>query len=139
MKKKIFNLIIILVMICMPIIVKADSGLDAFPEQSDSPIGAIVNSVGPVGSIFGELLSSKPGSENYNSYHIAIVIICLIPLFIVTAVYIFKLFKKSKTTLFKLGISLIPTIIYAIFCFLTRLDLILYILILIFYIIISTC
>ena len=132
--KNILNKIILLVLISTPNIVNADSGLDSNYESSSSMIGGIINAIMSIFSSFGQLFAEYPGSKDYNTARIIIVIMSLITLFIVTAINIFKL-NKNKKTIIKLGISLIPTIIYTLICFLIDLPVIIYPIILIIYII----
>ena len=131
--KKIFNLLALSGLLIAPNIVLADSGLDSNYKSSGSIIGGLINALFSLGEIIG----AQPGSEDYEVSHVIIAVLCIITFLIVTAVYIFKLGKKKKSKkeiLIKLGISLIPTIIFSLICFLTELQLILYILMLIVYI-----
>ena len=132
--KMVLNSLLLLVGIAIPGIVMADSGLDSNYQESGSIGSALINAV----LSLGELLGEHPGTENYVACHAIIAVICIIALFCVTAVHIFKLGRRKKNVkeiLAKLGISLIPTIIYSLVCFLTELELLLYICILVIYII----
>ena len=85
------------------------------------------------------LLKASPKDKDYEASHIILGIICLIVLYIVTCIYIFKLDgtkkKNANKVLTLLGIGLIPTLLFSLFYFLTNLQLILYIFILILLII----
>ena len=135
---RVFNIIFLLIM-CNPIFVLADSGLDSNYEQSKSVGEAIFSAISSLLSFLGELLSSQPGDENYATYHIILAIICILTIFIITCVDIFKLSKKQKSVknnIILVLISLVPTILISLLCFLTNLQLILYIFITILYVII---
>ena len=134
--KKYLNMFILL-LINTPVLVLADAGLESNYEQSPSIVGAIISAVFQCSSTLIALLSTQPGSKDYPECHLVIVSICLLILFIVSIVYIFKLDKKKERKgIVKFLFSLIPTILFAAFCFLTKLQLILYILALIIYIIV---
>ena len=120
--KKLKNLLFTLLAFT-PIIVMADSGLD-----SGSMVGGIINALLSVFSSFGKLIGKLPGDSDYNLARIIIVGICLITLYSITAVYVFKINKKNKVII-KLGISLIPTLLLALLCFLVDLPIIVYLLI----------
>ena len=118
-------------LIYYPTLVLADSGLESNYESSDSLIGGIINAVMSSFSFLIKLFSEKPGSEDYPTSHIIVSILCIIILYTVFAVYQFKLDnKKEKKAIIKLGISLIPTVLFALLCFLTKFYLIIYSLIL---------
>ena len=136
--KRVFNIIFLLIM-CNPIFVLADSGLDSNYEQSKSVGEAIFSAISSLLSFLGELLSSQPGDENYATYHIVLAIICILTIFIITCVDVFKLSKKQKSVknnIILVLISLVPTILISLLCFLTYLQLILYIFVTILYVII---
>ena len=132
--KKIFNVLVLLSLWLIPNVVIADSGLDSDYKSSGSIIGGLIE----VFFSLGEIIGAKPGSEDYVVLRAIIAVICIIIFLIVTAIHIFKFGKKKKDKkeiLIKLGISLIPTIIYSIICFGADLQLVLYIFILVIYII----
>lgn len=133
--KKLLNSLIIVLIINTPIMVLADSGLDSNYKSSDSIVGALINTVLSLLSPILKILSVKVTDKDYNTYHIIVAITCILVIFIVTLVYIFKLNKK-KETLKKLGISIIPVFIFLLFSFITKLPLIIYFLILTLYIIV---
>ena len=131
--KKIFNSLVLSGLLIVPNIALADSGLDSNYKSSGSIIGGLINALFSLGEIIG----AQPGSEDYEVSHVIIAVLCIITFLIVTAVYIFKLGNKKKSKkeiLIKLGISLIPTILFSLICFLTKLQLILYIIFLIVYV-----
>lgn len=136
--KRIF-LIILLSIITVPLIVNADSGFDS-NYNSTTSTGEAIMSAGSSGLSFaGKLLSVGPTDKDYQACQIVISIICILTLYIVVCVYIFRLDgtkkKDIKKVLTLLGIGLIPTLIFSLFCFLTKLQLILYIFILLILII----
>ena len=133
--KKLLNSFIIILLINTPMMVFADSGLDSNYKSSDSIVGALINTVLSLISPIVKLLSVKVTDKDYNTYQIIVIITCILIIFIVTLVYIFKLNKK-KETLKKLGISIIPVFIFLLFSFITKLPLIIYFFILTLYIII---
>ena len=131
--KKIFNSLVLSGLLIVPNIALADSGLDSNYKSSGSIIGGLINALFSLGEIIG----AQPGSEDYEVSHVIIAVLCIITFLIVTAVYILKLGNKKKSKkeiLIKLGISLIPTILFSLICFLTELQLILYIILLIVYV-----
>ena len=131
---KILIALILLGLVIAPTVVIADSGLDSNYTESQSLAGGIFNAL----LSLGEFITVQPGSEDYSTAHALITIICIITFFIVTAVHIFKLRSKKQNAieiLTRLGISINATIIFSLLCFLTELQLILYIFILAIYII----
>ena len=136
--KNIIKTIILFILTSIPVVVKADSGLDSNYEQSASPISALVNTLLSMGSYIGKIFTEHPGSEDYKVCQALIAILGTIIILIVTLVYIFKLGKKKKNIkdiLVRIGISLIPTIIFPLICFLINIELIIYIIIFLAYII----
>lgn len=142
--KKIKKVLLTLIIILMSItftqdIVKADSGLESNYETSGSIAEFGIGSSSPGFSVIGELLKTHPGEKDYKTCHIIISIICILVLFIVTYVNIIKLISRrkrdKKKTLTILGISLIPTLLFSLFCLLTEQELGVYIFLLILYII----
>ena len=122
LKNYIFILLISFISIC-PCIVKADSGLDA--SYGDSSEGGIVSAITSGASPVFELLQAHPGDEDYDTCHIIISIICIVLFCIITNIFIFKLNdKRNKWLLF--GINCIPTIAFALLCFLTKMELSIY-------------
>lgn len=137
--KKLFliSLILIINVTYISFSVKADSGLDAKYDSGGSLIDTAISSGSSGISFVSKLLKANPNEEGYKSSHIVLSIICIIIFYIFTNIYVYKLDKsKAKKIIVALGISLFPTLIFALFCLLTELPLILYIIILIFYIII---
>ncbi|MBR5369702.1 MAG: TIM44-like domain-containing protein [Bacilli bacterium] len=138
--KKLF-IYIILSIITIPVIVNADSGFDSnYGSGNSSSFGETIMSVGSSGLSFaGKLLQVQPNDKDYQACHIILSIICIIILYIVACIYIFKLDgtkkKNTKKVFTLLGIGLIPTLIFSLFSFLTNLQLILYIFILLILII----
>ncbi|MBR5662492.1 MAG: TIM44-like domain-containing protein [Bacilli bacterium] len=137
--KQTFILILLLCITMMPVVVNADSGLDA--KYTDASSGeSIFGALSSGFSFTGKLLKAKPGDKDFSSSHIIGAIICIITFYIFTSRYIFKIdgtkHKKTKIIFTLLGISLIPTILFSLFCFLVKTYLILYIILLIIYIII---
>lgn len=136
--KRIF-LIILLSIITVPVIVNADSGFDS-NYNSTTSTGEAIMSAGSSGLSFAsKLISVQPQDKDYQACHIILSIVCILTLYIVACIYIFKLDgtkkKNAKKVLTLLGISLIPTLIFSLICFLTKLQLILYIFILLILII----
>ena len=130
---------ILLSILTVPVIVYADSGFDSNYGSSTST-GEAIMSAGSSGLSFAsKLISVGPTDKDYQACHIILSIICIIILYIVACIYIFKLEgtkkKNIKKVLTLLGIGLIPTLIFSLFCFLTKLQLILYIFILLLLII----
>lgn len=130
---------ILLSIITIPVIVNADSGFDSNYKESSSVTEAIMSGGTSELSVLGELIQAQPGDKDYKACHIILGIICLLILYIVICVYIFKLDgtkkKNIKKVLTLLGIGLIPTLLFSLLFFLTKLQLILYIFILILLII----
>ena len=122
--KKIINktlLIINMVILCAPIIVLADSGLESKYESSPSIIGSLISTFLQCFAFLVELLTKKPLDEEFIICRNITVITCSIILYIVVAVHLFKLdHKKEKKVLTKLGISLILPFIYSLICFLIK-------------------
>ena len=140
MSKKLIILLMFLInIIYIPIIAKADSGLDASYESTASIADAGLSSGSSLISVFSELTKSQPTDEDYESYHIIVTVICAIICYIFTNIYIFKLDKtkpkKTKNIITLLIISLIPTIVFLACCLLTKLQLVFYFLVLIIYVI----
>lgn len=140
MKKKIITIITIFMCLLCPIAIKADSGMQAGYSNSGSLASAGVSSAPSSLSVLGEILKPQPGEKDYEECRIVIVVMCLIVIFIATIYYLLKLVKydeeykkKSKKMIL---LSLIPTIIYGVFCFLVSLALIIYTLITVIYFII---
>lgn len=138
-KIKTVFLLLLVSIISIPLFVKADSGLDS-NYSSGGSIGEIGMSSGSSAfSIIGELVKAQPGDKDYQESHIALSIVCIIFFYIFTNVDTFKLDvkkKNAKKVVTKLAINLIPTVLFSLFCFLTELQLVLYIFVLILYIII---
>ena len=122
--KKIINkilFIINMVILCSPIMVLADSGLESKYESSPSIIGSLISAFLQCFSFLIELLTKKPLDNNFILYRNIIVITCLIILYIVVAVHLFKFdHKKENKVLTKLSISLILPFIYSLICFLVK-------------------
>ena len=122
--KKIINkvlFIINMVILYTPIMVLADSGLESKYESSPSVVGSLISTFLQCFSLFAELLSKKPSDEDFILCRNIVVITCLIILYIVVAVHLFKLdHKNKKKVLAKLGISLILPFIYTLICFLVK-------------------
>ena len=122
--KKNFNkilFIINMVILYTPIMVLADSGLESKYESSPSLVGTLISTFLQCFSLFAELLTKSPSNEEFVLYRNIVVIICLIILYIVVAVHLFKLdHKNEKKVLAKLGISLILPFIYSLICFLVK-------------------
>lgn len=123
----------------IPYVVLADSGLDSNYEKTGSLGEALVSIGSSLFSFFGEILKNNPGDKDYNTSHLIISIICIIVFYICTNICVFKLDitrnKSKKRILILLLISLIPTIIFSLLCFLTSTYLIIYIFLLVLYII----
>jgi hypothetical protein len=101
--------------------VLADSGLESKYESSSSIVGALISTFLQCFAILVELLTKKPIDEDFILCRNIIVITCLIILYIVVAVNLFKLdHKNEKKKLTKLGISLILPFIYSLICFLVK-------------------
>ena len=122
--KKLFNkvlFIINIIILCTPIMVFADSGLESKYESSSSIVGALISTFLQCFSLLVRLLTSKPLDKDFVVCRNVIVIICLIILYIVVAVHLFKYdHKKEKKVLTKLSMSLILPFIYSLFCFLIK-------------------
>ena len=122
--KKVINkvlFIINMVILCTPIMVLADSGLESKYESSSSIVGALISTFFQCFAFLVELLTKNPLDEEFITYRNIIVITCLIILYIVVAVHLFKLdHKKEKKALIKLSISLILPFIYSLICFLVK-------------------
>lgn len=131
-----YSMVVIALFIFNRAIVLADSGLDSNYESSDPGTGSIINAVFSLFSPLCQLLAEQPGSEDYNACHIIVAIISIVIFCSVTLVYMFKIdFRKTKKSIIKWAIGLIATIIFSIICFVTKLQLIVYVFILIIYII----
>lgn len=131
--KKIMNFIIML-LVCFTSTVYADSGLDASYDSNGA--SEIVGSLGSLASPVLKLFSNNPGDVDYKSSHIIVAVISIIIFYIFTCILVFKIFKNKKAII-KLGISLIPTILFSILCLFTKLYLFIYLFISIIYMIIS--
>ena len=90
--KKIIKTIILFILTSIPVVVRADSGLDSNYEQSSSPISAIVNTLLSMGSYIGKIFTEHPGSENYKVCQALIAIFGTIIILIVTLIYSFITF-----------------------------------------------
>ena len=137
--KRVFLFLPLVCIISIPKVVYADSGLDA--KYSDASSGeSIISALSSGFSFTGELLKAKPGDKEFNTVHIIGAIICIIIFYVFTSRYIFKIdhtkHKNKRKVLTLLGISLVLTILFSLFCFLVKTYLILYIFLLIIYIII---
>lgn len=136
--KKLKNILLAIIMF-VPFVVQADSGLDSNYEKTGSLGEALVSVASSLFSFFGEILKNNPGDKDYNTSHLIISIICIIVFYICTNICIFKLDsirnKNKKRILILLVISLIPTILFSLLCLLTNTYLILYIFLLAIYII----
>ena len=140
MDKKIKDKILALtILLIIPLIVKADSGLDTNYESSKTILEIIFSSGSSLLSIIGELIKIGPNDPDYKGCHIVISIISIIIFYIYTNTYVFKLDstkpKTKKRIITLLALSLIPTLSFSILYILTKLQIILYLLILILYII----
>ena len=123
MKKYIKILLVTLIMF-IPFSIYADSGLDAKYDDGSSD-GGIISLITSGASPVFELLQAKPGTEDYDACHIILSVICIIVFCVVTNIFIFKLNdKKNKWMLF--GINCIPTILFALLCLLTKMELYIY-------------
>lgn len=136
--KKVLKVLLVIIL-TIPFIVKADSGLNASYDNNESVVGSLVSGGSSFSSGFGSLLSYQPGDEDYQGVRIFIAIVCLIILYIVTVVYLFKLVrpKVTKKKLLLFGIGLLPTILFSLFCFLIDLPVAVYLFLLIVYIILD--
>ena len=140
--KKLRKTLIFLLLLCItsiPMIVNADSGFDA--KYTDGSAGeSIISGLSSGFSFTGKLLKSKPGDKDFNTVHMIGSIICIIVFCAFTARYIFKIegtkYKNKKKVLMLLGISMVPTILFALLCFIVKTYLILYIFLLLIYILI---
>ena len=136
--KRIKTLLYSLLSIIMfsPIMVLADSGLESKYEQSDSVVGAVISAVFQSLSFLIKLFTEQPGSDDYIVCRNIVAIICLITIYIFTSINLFKIDKKKKyNAVIKLSISLIPTLLLTLICFLTNFYTIIYVLVLTVYII----
>ncbi len=129
------KVLLILFLMFIPFSVNADSGFDSNYNSNSSGSDAI-GSLTSVASPVLNLIGSDPSQADYESNHLILGIICIIVFYIFTNIYLFKLNDKKKKAIVILGISLIPTILFGLFCLLTNLILILYAVILVIYIII---
>ena len=122
--KKVINralLIINMVILCTPMMVLADSGLESKYESSQSIVGALISTFLQCFAFLVKLLTKKPSDEEFILCRNITVITCLIILYIVVAVHLFKLdHKNEKKVLTKLGISIILPLIYSLICFLIK-------------------
>ena len=122
--KKFINKILFIInilILCTPMSVLADSGLESKYESSPSIIGSLISVFFQCFTFFAELLTKKPLDEDFMLYRNIVVITCSIILYIVVAVHLFKLdHKNEKKVLNKLAISLILPVIYSLVCFLFK-------------------
>ena len=122
--KKVINkvlFVINMVILCTPIMVLADSGLESKYESSQSIVGALISTFLQCFAFLIKLLTKKPLDEEFIICRNITVITCSIILYIVVAVHLFKLdHKNKKKVLTKLGISLILPFIYSLICFLIK-------------------
>ena len=123
MKKFYKVLMVLLVTVMIPFSVNADSGFDA-SYSNESP--DVVSSVLSLGSPVMQFMSAQPKDEDYVSYHMIVSIICIILFYVFTNIYVFKLNTKPKRKWAILGINIIPAAILSGFCFLTELQLFIY-------------
>ena len=120
-------LIVYLLMIItyLPNDVNADSGLDSSYDSRGSGVESILGSGSSFLSPLLELIKVKPGDSDYVECQIALAIVFSVILYIITAVYIFRLKrdipKSKKKNLIILGISLVPILIFLLLCLLTKL------------------
>ena len=122
--KRYIKLLILTLVMFIPFTIYADSGFDASYDGSSAE-GGIVSSVTSLASPVFELMQAKPGTEDYTACHIVISIICITVFCIFTNIFVFKLNdKKNKWMLF--GINCLPTILFALLCLLTKMDLYIY-------------
>ena len=137
MKK--INKLLLTILTFMPVIAYADSGLDSNYEKTGSIGETLVSVASSLFSFLGELLKINPGDKDYSTVHLVISIICIIVFYICTNICVFKLDitrnKSKKRILILLLISLIPTVLFSLLCFLTNTYLIIYIFLLGIYII----
>lgn len=123
MKKVIYKALFIInmVFLCIPVMVFADSGLESKYESSPSIVGTLISTFFQCFAFLAELLTKKPLDEDFIVYRNIIVITCLIILYIVVAVHLFKLdHKNEKKILTKLSISLILPAVYSLICLLIK-------------------
>ncbi len=125
---------LLLFLMSLPISVFADSGLDS-NYDAKSPADLISSFLSVLSTLI-KLLFVMPNDEDYSTCHIIMVVICIIVFIIVTNVYLFKLNDKKKKAILVLLISLIPTLIFTLICFLIKTMPIVYIIILTIYILI---
>ena len=123
---------IFLILFINPIIVFADSGLDA--KYDSGSVSDLIGSGSSFVSPVFKLLGSKPTDKDYKINYLIMVIICIILFYIFTNINVFKLNNKKKKTLNILGLCLIPTLVFSLLCLLIKLPLIIYLLIVILYI-----
>ena len=108
--KQLILTILLITITAIPMIVNADSGFDSNYSSSTSA-GEAIMSAGSSGLSFAsKLISVTPNDKDYQACHIILSVICIIILYIVACVYIFKLDstkkKNTKKVLFLLGIGL---------------------------------
>ena len=124
--KQLILTILLITITAIPMIVNADSGFDSNYGSSTSAGEAIMSAGSSRLSFASKLISVTPNDKDYQACHIILSVICIIILYIVACVYIFKLDstkkKNAKKVLILLGIGLIPTLIFSLFCFLTKLQ-----------------
>ena len=133
--KRIITFLLIIVL-CVPLVVNADSGLDAKYDNSGSIGSSLFSGGSSLFSAGGELLGLQPGDDDYDLARTIISIVCIIIFCVVTNIYIFKLIRpkvtKKKWIIF--GINLIPTGLFSLLCFLTNQPVALYLFLLIVYV-----
>ena len=131
MKKiRLFLLTLLMTFTFIPYTIYADSGLDANYDGDNSVVGSVISGGSNVLPLFGELGKINKGSEDYATGHIVVAVICIIVIYIVICVNVFKLNKnyhrKAKDVFKLLGISLIPTGIFSLLILLIELELLVY-------------
>ena len=107
--------------LCTPMVVLADSGLESKYESSPSIVGALISTFFQCFAYLVKLLTKTPLDENFILCRNITVITCLIILYIVVTIHLFKLdHKNERKVLTKLSIGLILPIIYSLICFLLK-------------------
>ena len=136
-KVKLFLALVLIlgILLSLPFKVSADSGFDAKYDSSSTAdiFGSLTSAASPA----LKLIAAQPGEENYQSAYIIISAICIILVYMFSCRYILKLNnRKKKKWLIALLFGLIPTILFFLFCYFIKTQLLLYILAALFYIII---
>ena len=108
--KQLILTILLITITAIPMIVNADSGFYSNYGSSTSA-GEAIMSAGSSGLSFAsKLISVTPNDKDYEACHIILSVICIIILYIVACVYIFKLDgtkkKNAKKVLILLGIGI---------------------------------